>query len=59
MKQRHRDRSKPKFAVGAKSHKLQSLGIRLAVDQNEIGPDMAVPMVAPFPLQGVIEMSAR
>jgi hypothetical protein len=31
--------------VGAKANKLQRIGVRLAVDQNEIGTDVAITVV--------------
>ncbi len=43
----------------AKTHELEVVIIRLAVDENEIGLDMAVAMVAPFAGQRVIEIPVR
>jgi hypothetical protein len=31
----------------AEAHQLEAVVIRFAVDEDEIGPDMAVPMIAP------------
>ena len=38
----------PKFAVGAEAHELQPVVVGLAIDQHEVGPDMAIAMVAPL-----------
>jgi hypothetical protein len=43
----------------AKAHKIEALVIRLAVDQNEIRPDVAVAVIVPFAGQWVIEIPAR
>ena len=43
----------------AKAHQFEALVIRLAVDQNEIGPDVAVAVIVPFAGQWVIEIPAR
>jgi len=45
--------------VRAKAHKFEALVIRLAVDQNEIRPDVAVAVIVPFAGQWVIEIAAR
>jgi hypothetical protein len=43
----------------AKAHKFEAVVIRLAVDENEIRPDVAVAVIAPFAGQLVIEIPAR
>ncbi len=40
----------------AQAHKFEALVIRLAVDQNEIRPEVAVAVIVPFAGQGVIEI---
>ena len=40
--------SKTKFAMRAKTHEFEAVMIRFAVDENEIGTDMAVAMIAPL-----------
>jgi len=42
----------------AKAYKFEALVIRLAVDQNEIRPDVAVAVIVPFAGQWVIEIPA-
>jgi hypothetical protein len=43
----------------AKAHKFEAVVIRLAVDENEIRPDVAVAVIAPFAGQWVIEIPVR
>ena len=51
--------SQPKLTMRTKAHKFEAVVIRLAVDENEIRPDVAVAVVVPFAGQWVIEMPAR
>ena len=50
---------RPELAVGAQSYKVEMVGIRLAIDQDEIGPNVAVAMVLPRPGQRVIVMTSQ
>ena len=43
----------------AEAHEFEAVVIRLAVDENEIRPDVAVAVIAPFAGQWVIEIPAR
>ncbi len=43
----------------AKAHKFEAVVIRLALDENEIRPDVAVAVIVPFAGQCVIEIPAR
>jgi hypothetical protein len=43
----------------AKAHKFEAVVIRLAVDENEIRPEVAVAVIVPFAGQWVIEVSSR
>jgi hypothetical protein len=45
--------------VRAKPHQSQIFGVGFAVNQHEIGADVAVPMIRPLPLQGMIEKPMR
>ena len=45
--------------MGTDADQLQSLGVGLSVNQDQIGPDVAVPMVIPFSYQGVVAASIR
>ena len=49
--------SKTKLAVGAERHEIEMSGVRLAIDQDQVGPDMTVPVVLPGPRQGMVEMA--
>jgi hypothetical protein len=40
--------SQPKLTMRAKAHKFEAVFIRLAVDENEIRPDVAVAVIVPF-----------
>ena len=51
-------RSETELAVGTEAHKLEARVIRLAVDENEIGPDVAVAMIAPIAGQRVVDIPA-
>ena len=51
--------SQPKLTMRAKAHKFEAVVIRLAVDENEIRPDVAVAVIVPFAGQWVIEIPAR
>ena len=42
-----------------KPHELETVGIRLAIDENEIGADVAVPEILPFSGERVIGVVAR
>ena len=48
--------SQAKLAMRAKAHPFEACVIRLAVDRNEIRPDVAVAVVVPFAGQWVIEI---
>ena len=50
-------RSKTKLAVGAETHEIEMSGVGLAIDQDQVGPDMTVPVVLPGPRQGMVEMA--
>jgi hypothetical protein len=50
---------KTKFAVRAKTDKLQGAGVRLAVDENEIGPYVAIAVILPVPGQGMVAKPLR
>jgi hypothetical protein len=50
--------SRAKLAMRAKAHGFESIVIGLAVDENEIRPDVAVAVIAPFAGQWLI-MSRR
>jgi hypothetical protein len=51
--------SQPKLTMRAKAHKFEAVFIRLAVDENEIRPDVAVAVIVPFAGQWVIEIPVR
>jgi hypothetical protein len=50
---------RPSLAMGAKAYEFEAVVIRLAVDENEVRPDVAVAIIAPFAGQRVIEIPAR
>ena len=54
-----RDRSKTKLAVRAEPDKLKAFIVRLAVNQDEVWPDVAIAVIAPLATQRVIEIAAR
>ena len=39
--------------------KLQRFGIRLAVDEDQVGPDMAISAIAPLSAKGMIAVARR
>ena len=43
----------------AQAHEFKAVGVGLAVDENEVGPYMAVAAIVPFTGQWVIEIPAR
>jgi len=45
--------------VRAKAHQFEAVSVRLAVDKNEIRPDVAVTVIVPFAGQRVIEIPPR
>jgi hypothetical protein len=45
-----------KIAVGAKPHEAQFVGVRLHVDQQKIGPDVAFPIINPVTGQIMISV---
>ena len=53
------DKLKPKLAVRTEAHKLQHCCVQLSVDQDEIGPNMAVPMVFPGSDERVVAVLYR
>ena len=42
-----RIQSKAKFAMGAEANRIEMVGVGFAVDQNQIGPNVAVAVVLP------------
>jgi len=42
-----------------RAHEIQVPGGGLAVDQDEVGPDMAVPVVLPLPAKRVVAVARR
>jgi hypothetical protein len=40
--------------MGAEAHQLQGRGIRLSVNQHEVGPEVAIPVILPVAGQRVI-----
>ena len=53
----HDGRSKTEFAVGTEAHEIEISGIGLAVDQDQVGSDVAVPMVLPLTGKRVVAMA--
>ena len=51
--------SEAEFAVGAESDKFETGRVRFAVDENEIGPNVAIAVIVPFAGQRVIEVATR
>ena len=43
----------------AEPDKLKARVVRLAVDQDEVGPDVAITVIAPLAAQRMIEIAAR
>ena len=56
---RRHSRSKTEFAVRAETHEIEMPGVGLAVDQDHVGPDVAVPMVLPFTGKRMVAMARR
>lgn len=54
-----RGRSKPKFAVRTKTHQIERVLTRLPVDENQIGFEVAIPVVFPFAGQGMVMVAFR
>ena len=52
-------RSPAEFAVRADAHQIEVFGVWLAVDQHQVGADMAVPVVLPLPAQRVVAVARR
>ena len=46
--------SQPQFAVGTETHQLQHVLAGFSVDEDQIGPDVTIPMILPFSRQRVI-----
>ena len=46
--------SQPQFAVGTETHQLQHVLAGFSVDENQIGPDVTIPMVMPVSGQCMI-----
>src|SRR5437764_11689191 len=51
--------SQPKLAVRAETDKLKARVVRLAVDQDQVGPNVAIAVVAPVATERVIEIPPR
>ena len=47
------------LTMRAEAHKFEVVVVRLAVYENEIRPDVAVAMIAPFAGQRVVEIPLR
>lgn len=47
--------SETEFAVRAEANEIQVFIVGFAVDQNEIGPDVAVAVIGPFTNQRMID----
>jgi hypothetical protein len=45
--------------MGTKPDKLEGPGIRLAVNQDEVGPDMAITMIVPLAAEGMVKIAVR
>ena len=52
-------RSDGKLRVRADADQLEDVGILLAVDQDEIGPQVAVAAVAVLALHGMVQVTGR
>jgi hypothetical protein len=48
-----------KLAMRPKTHEFEAGGIGLPIDQHEIRPNMAVPMILPFSRQLVVDMATQ
>jgi hypothetical protein len=51
-------RSQLKLTIRAKAHRFEAAVIRLALNEHELGPDVAVVAIVPFAGQWVIEIPA-
>src|SRR5581483_2058515 len=51
--------SQPELAVRAKTHKLQGLVVGFAIDEHQIGSDVAVAAIVPGAAQWVIAKARR
>jgi hypothetical protein len=47
------------FAVGAEAHQFETFSVGLAVDQDEVRADVAIPVVLPFSGKRVIDLARR
>jgi hypothetical protein len=47
------------LAMGAETHQFQDVLIGLAIDQDEIGPDVAVAVIGPIPAQRMVTIFVR
>lgn len=47
----------PQLTVRSEAYEFERLGIRLAVDENEVRPDVAVAVIGPFTGQRVVEVT--
>ena len=45
--------------MGTQAYEVEVVGIRLAIDQHQVGPNVAVAMVLPRPGQRMIVMALR
>ncbi len=54
-----RGRSEAELAVRAEAHEIEMFGVGLAVDQNQVGADVTVPVVFPLPARCVVAMAGR
>lgn len=50
--------SQAKLAVGTEAHKLKVVVIGQAIDKHQIRSDVAIAVIAPFPCQRMIEITA-
>jgi hypothetical protein len=51
--------SEAKLTVRAEAHQIEVFVVRLAVNENEIGPDVAIAMIVPLAGQRMIDIAAR
>jgi hypothetical protein len=49
--------SKTKFAVGTQTHQFERGGVGLAIDQDKIGPNVTVAVIAPFTGKRMVKIS--
>jgi hypothetical protein len=45
--------------VRSEAHELQIIGVRFAIDENQVGFDMAVAAVVPFAAEGMVAVMGR